>query len=675
MNIPQIIITSEKRTEALLSQYDPLMGSGSPIERFQFKIKGLSDTSLFLPMAMKENPLLQKLQKSGSVQKVSNEIEETVQEVINAFDAVRCIYDFEFWAARCVRIKTKKRPDERFILNFPQRILLKEFERQRLSNKPIRVILLKHRQWGGSTLTQLYIAWIQMFLRIGAAALIVSNMKDQSKHIMQMYLKMLRSHPPEILNYLYKYSSMTLTPYAGSSNFKMIKEREALLGVGSVQEPEALRSHTVHLLHMSEVGSWKSNTSVNASDLAQTLYGALVDEPLTFCVKESTAQGVGNYFHKEWQRAERKESNDIPVFIEWFMDLQYRIDPLTLEGISSREQFVGTWTTDEYALFELGATIEHIAWKRYQIKNYAETWRFQQEYPSTPDEAFTNTANRVFPQEYVKKIRKLCTPPLAIGELEANSRKGKESLVNIKFAEQVNGSLSIWKYPHKNGMEREGMIYYNRYCAFADVGGRSAKSDYSVITILDRFPVCLGNHPEVVAEFHGHMDQDLFAWYAARLCTWYGKANLGIEINSLKYDQGDDERGFTGDHSYTILDEISDCYNNFYVRDDPQNLAPRWSNRIGFHTNRKTKPMIIDALFAAIRDGEYLENNVLACDELDTYMQFPDGRTGAISGYHDDRVISRAGAIWLSTQMDPVRKIDPNERRSTARRGHFATFN
>ncbi len=675
MNTQEILAISNRRTEALLSLYDPLMGLGSPIERFEFKIKGISDKGHFLPASMKDNPLIQNLQMTKSVHKTSKKLRMTIADVINAYEAQRCCHDFEFWAARCVRIKTKKSADASFLLNYPQRILLKEFERQRLAHKPIRAIMLKHRQWGGSTLTQMYIAWIQMFLQKGVTALIVGNMKDQSKNILQMYRKMLASHPPEILQGLYGVSSFALTPYSQSSNFKTIIQRDAVLGIGSVQNPDALRSQTVHLLHMSEVGSWNSLEKVNAEDLAQTLYGALVDEPLTFCMKESTAQGVGNYFHKEWQRAERKESNDVPVFIEWFTDLQYRIDPLTLEGISSREQFVGIWTTDEHALFELGATIEHIAWKRHHVKNYTEVWRFQQEFPSTPDEAFTNTANRVFPQEYVKKIRQKCNTPIAIGELVANPRKGKESLVNIQFAEQVNGSLSIWKYPHKNGMEREGMTYTKRYCAFADIGGRSEKADYSVITILDRFPMYLGEHPEVVAEFHGHMDQDLFAWYAARLCTWYGKAYLGIEINSLKHDQGDDERGFTGDHSYTILDEISDCYNNFYVRDDPQNLAPRWSNRIGFHTNRKTKPMIIDALFAAIRDGEYLENNVLACDEYDTYMQFPDGRTGAITGYHDDRVVSRAGAIWLSSQMDPVRKIDPKERYfQTGRRGGFATF-
>ena len=51
------------------------------------------------------------------------------------------------------KIKNKKvgEPDCLFRLTYPQRKFVSLLEGMRLQNKPIRVILLKARQWGGST--------------------------------------------------------------------------------------------------------------------------------------------------------------------------------------------------------------------------------------------------------------------------------------------------------------------------------------------------------------------------------------------------------------------------------------------------------------------------------------------------------------------------------------------
>lgn len=64
---------------------------------------------------------------------------------------LRCRHDFEFWAFSCVTIKYKNTWQDRpFILNGPQQRLLAILEKDRLDNAPLRLILLKARQWGGS---------------------------------------------------------------------------------------------------------------------------------------------------------------------------------------------------------------------------------------------------------------------------------------------------------------------------------------------------------------------------------------------------------------------------------------------------------------------------------------------------------------------------------------------
>ena len=68
-----------------------------------------------------------------------------------------------------------------FKLNYPQRKLLKIFEDLRTSGAAIRVVILKARQWGGSTLTQLYIKWLQDFRRDGWNAIVLAQQKNTAK--------------------------------------------------------------------------------------------------------------------------------------------------------------------------------------------------------------------------------------------------------------------------------------------------------------------------------------------------------------------------------------------------------------------------------------------------------------------------------------------------------------
>lgn len=71
---------------------------------------------------------------------------------------LRFRHDFEYWAWRCVKIMDKVTMTEiPFVLNAPQRRLVRELERMRNAGEPLRLIMLKARQWGGSTLYYLLI--------------------------------------------------------------------------------------------------------------------------------------------------------------------------------------------------------------------------------------------------------------------------------------------------------------------------------------------------------------------------------------------------------------------------------------------------------------------------------------------------------------------------------------
>ena len=108
----------------------------------------------------------------------------------------RCREDFAYWAERCVRIKDKMSGRMvPFRLNAPQRRVAAVFERERQAGRPIRVIMLKARQWGGSTLVQMYMAWIQCTQAEHWHSLICAQVGKTAASIRGMYDEMLRTYP------------------------------------------------------------------------------------------------------------------------------------------------------------------------------------------------------------------------------------------------------------------------------------------------------------------------------------------------------------------------------------------------------------------------------------------------------------------------------------------------
>ena len=72
-------------------------------------------------------------------------------------------------------------------------------------------------------------------------------------------------------------------------------------------------------------------------------------------------------------------------------------------------------------------------------------------------------------------------------------------------------------------------------------------------------------------------------------------------------------------------------------------------SRIGFHTNRATKSLIITHLIAMVRDCGYVERCTEACNELTTYEQLPNGSYAAKLGNHDDILMTRAIALYVAS--------------------------
>jgi len=601
-NIEDILVENERRKAASApSHYDPLTGAGCWGDRVEAGGSRIPREVLArCPDYLSLTPLQREQQR--------------IQD------------DFEFWCARCVTIKDKlSGRNVPLVLNRPQRRLLGVMESQRMAGQPVRIILLKARQWGGSTLVQMYLAWMQLVRHKGWNSLICGHLHATSKSIKRMYNLLLRHYPRELWpegDQVSRFAKLE-----GQPNVQQIAERECLVLTGSSRSEDAVRGYDIAMAHLSEVAFWQSSAMHSPDEVVRSVCGSIALEPETVIVLESTANGVGDYFHDEWLRAQMGRSDKVPVFVSWHEIGIYTLDvddPMAL------------WQEmDDYEreLWNDGCTLEQVNWYHHKRREYRRHEMMMAEYPTSDSEAFATSGHNPFPREHLDNLEQGCSrQPVLVGDIQADGMSGEQAKSNIHLVKASNGLLKVWNLPEQN------MPVKTRYMVVVDVGGRSDNSDYSVIAVWRmRSP---DRKAAIVAQWRGHIDHDELAWKAMQLAKYYNNAVLVVESNTLT-----NEAARAGESDY-ILEQVNRVYGCVYQR------APR---KFGFHTNVKTKGKAVAALIAALRDGNYVERDQDAVNEMRFYEEH-NGRYGARKGKHDDILMTRAIGLYL---MDDKR-VNPD---------------
>lgn len=649
MRKEQIIKENLRRLGEISAVYNPISGEGSTsVERVAVTVEGFPIETLYLPVSMASSENIKRLAEVGAkgyIRETTGK-EATDRSVIRLwleFCLTRIKHDFEYWARTMTTIADKgKGRDTAFTLNRPQRIYLKAMERLRLQERPIDIILLKARQWGGSTLTQLYMLWIQLVHKRNWNSVICGDIEKQSSIVAGMLSKVISRYP----TWATGGKRIITSPYQGAQKTRVISWSNSRYSLGSAQKPDSLRSEDISMAHLTEVGLWKATQGRKPEDLVQSIFGSIASGPYTMKVIESTAKGVGNFFHRTWIDAVGERNNFTPVFIPWFaIDLYSK--PIEQESYGS---FIESMNEYEQHLFSLGATLEAIAWYRDKRREIPDEWRLFSEFPSTPEEAFQSTGRRVFKISYVENIRKDCCPAPFIGDIVTSNREGKEKVefVEASPGEKEGNCLSIWLMPEKENSIKD------RYVVTVDVGGTGNKADYSCIVVADRIAMIEGGVPEIAACWHGHIEHDRLAWKAVEIARAYNNALLVIEANTLETE------GTEGNNFEYILNEIAGHYSNLYCRTSQIEIKQGRPRRWGFHTNSSTKPMVINFLIKALRDGLYIERCLQTTYELDLYEFKENGKEmGAIEGNHDDRVMATAILVWVCYNYPLPQRIQP----------------
>lgn len=648
-DVAAMLAENARRNAALFEPYDPVKGQPGVVERFRFNVS--DHDLLLLPVTMKDDPLMVQLLQFESLQAAVDALanpttrDKVVHNMVTALNGLRIKHDFEFWCITCATIvdREDKIPIP-FKLNRAQRKLLQRFELKRLAGKPIRVVLLKARQWGGSTMTQLYMSWLQLFHYKLWHSCIVADVEDQAKNIRGMYTFMAANHPKDVMK-------VRLRPFEGSSKIRQVVDRDCIIQLGSMQKPESLRSFNFAMAHFSEVGLWKATVSKKPEDVIQSIRTIIPKRPGTLVVLESTAKGLGNMFHREWLAAAAKKSGYDPVFVAWFEITEYW---LRIEGDIG--QFISRLSEYQMEQWHQGATLEGINWYvHHQAHEQLDDWAMKSEYPGNPEEAFGSTGRRAFSPAYVRKARMFNRKPDFVGDIHGDSHSGKEAFTGLHLAANDKGLLKIWEMPDTSRR------ISGRYVVAVDIGGKTDAADYSVIRVLDRAPVLEGGVPEAILTWKGHLDQDLVVWKAAQIAWLYDKALLVPEVNSLKGKEDDTE----GEHIVTVLDELVGVYPNIYARTDPEKVKEGAPVKYGWHTNKLTKPNLVDTMNRLLREQGYIEYDSQVCDEYDWYEYKEDGTYGAVSGQHDDQAMTSMIMNKVSDLMPAPRLIEHKPQKKT----------
>lgn len=584
-------MTAERQAQ----RFDPIVGIGCSGRRskVQTPVEGLPEA--LVPVEMLSDPAY-----------------EAAQTDSTAWRRLRCRHDFEYWCAVCATVKHKlEGRDVPFLLNRPQRRVAAIMEGDRRAGRPIRLIMLKARQWGGSTLVQMYMAWIQSCHRRNWNSLICAHVKDTAASIRGMYSKMLDNYPDELWE---GDSAPQFKSFERSTNIREILGRGCRVTLGSSENQEAVRGGDYAMAHLSETAFYASTAQRSPDKFIQAICGGIAYHPYTLIAMESTANGVGNYFHSEWLRCEAGKGDKRAVFVPWYEIDIYRLEP------EDPEALISTFDAYEERLWsELGLTLDRIWWYRCKSREYSSREQMEANFPTTPQEAFINSGSGVFDTASVERMRLECAP----GEKgEMNASGG--------FVSVANGSLTRWAAPRKD----------STYVVAVDVGGRSAKADWSVVAVMRR-----DLRPEIVAQWRGHVDHDRLADIAVAIARYYNNALLMIESNTLETENT------SGDPNLFVLARLAKNYRNLYRRSSYDSVAQRQTTRIGFHTNRSTKALLIGGLIEAVREGGYIERDREACNELLTYEQQSNGSYAAKQGYHDDILMTRAMALLALSQM------------------------
>jgi len=205
--------------------------------------------------------------------------------------------------------------------------------------------------------------------------------------------------------------------------------------------------------------------------------------------------------------------------------------------------------------------------------------------------SFTGSSENVFDVDVIEDMMTRCINPIS-----------------------SNNGLKIFEEP----------IQGEKYAIGADTAQGVIKGDYSAAVVLRK------STNTVVATFHKRIPIEQYSKILFDLSIKYNKALIGVESNN---------------HGHAVLQYLKNYGANLYHQKTYDNYNKKWTTRIGWNTNGKTKPIMINELADNIRNYNITVLDKEILEEMTKFVFVEVGKSEkmeASKGYHDDYTMSLA---------------------------------
>jgi len=527
------------------------------------------------------------------------------------------------------------------ILNYTQDYVMNIIEYLWNKSIPVRIIILKARQEGISTLIESILFTLTIMIKYTKSIIVSYNHKS----VISIYKMSDRfyQHLPEQCQPETRYYTKE-NMYFQSAD----KERnlDSEIVIDQAKNVQIARGETINNLHLTEMALMEE-----ASEMLTSLLNSIPKlNPFTFAAIESTANGIGGTFHSEWKsgielsKIKGMDKLDlinkyIKIFIPWYWHKEYQLNPPKYFVLDTERRYGEEKSyKKKYKLND-----SQMFWRRITIdgpecRKDLET--FRQEYPANQEEAFIASGRTKFAKDVLEEMMNQTRDPIETGYLKLIKDRDKimKSPI-IEFIHNPGENLDIWEWPQKYRIveykDKDDRIVSRKkfnvhYVIGVDVAEgkivEGKKTDRSVATVIRRDTM------EQVARWKGYITPSIFADVLYLLGYWYNFAWMGIEKNN---------------HGISVIDHLQKRYGMLYYRLIIHEKTLRKTKEYGWYTGQKERPIMLDDLETLILERALKINSEQTIAEFMSFIIYPNGKPEAAKGEWDDEVFS----IAITNQM------------------------
>lgn len=622
-----------------------------------------------------------------------------------------CMCDAEYFLTRYAYLKGDKNEIVRFKFRNPQKVYFSVISSLEKRGASIQLQILKGRQLGVSTITELLVAHRILFT-YGVNAVIASSQQQQTALMSNMIFLVY-----DYLPYWLK-PPFTRRVESDKGQFTFGGIQSGVSFQHGSQTSGIARGHTPTVVHISEVASFS-----NAEELIDaSLFRAVHESENVFMVLESTAEGIDNWWHKTWKLSKegwnKGKSKLCPLFLPWFLGTEMYPKPVWLATRPVPEDWVPNKDTrmrmakakayvqssevlhevlgKDWEMGKDQAWFSEVDYEEYRAKGREKLWK--QEMAGDDIEAFQGSFDSVFGNDLLDELHETRDKNYGIYNVighgihdsycdisfqpdpdeidyrkdqkivHFSSNKGdlyKWTLVPLKpdVIDEDNKEASYYQVDGKLLIFREPEEGFD-YTIGVDTGGGVGK-DSTVIAVWRKG---MRGAPDFqCAEFASAVISHNSAYpFAMAIAAYYSRYMRDGNSQYREPLMSIEQIAAVGDTVQSQMRLMG--YGRFFRfhQYDTKVIKRQNASKMGWRTSGWSRPLLVDGFVDSVKNGWLIINSPFLLRDMsqfEVHVIRGKEKFEHSSEAHDDRIFASAIAVFTSHDMEKM--VDRAKNRPT----------